>query len=525
MIRSSSCRLHRDISRTFALSHSLRKEHNKIQLKKLGSILLQGKVGKGNNDHSIQKAAPASTKATQAHAILDDYADAHSAELEESTFNLGLMSKEDIRLQELFDDGRQFGCSGSGLVLRRNAALKALPDKVDLVDTPWEEIERVYSTVRDLDDDPSMHHKFKKRLNINTGSLVAARHSRMVEMCRSGRREQKLQNQPLELAFDNLFSFNVIGFDRSFFGMPLQTGRHAFKKPSTELTQAQRKQEPSTILREMLVDAQPFDTAIPVHKKDVNFMEDDALEETLMPYDVRPKSPELLFRLEGKPYIVSGIDNHNNLDHELTELKAKIKEEIFHLQRMLSSEISRCTISLFLGLGKELKRNQFLLVSQYPFSSKFTGPTFKYEFKYFDLFPLNAWLLRTRKHHRNLYKHLFKVVLLNLSEQLDTLTRLKYKLPTDRQEFLTKTSKQIDRLVRTRLKPLVVKERAKLRAGTNAVVHKQVLNSNFLRFHWVRKVKPSARGSRRRPILLRVAHAQSILSSAHDQLSVFLTAS
>lgn len=471
--------------RAFSLSISAHKNNNKIQLKNLGSILLKGKVGQQDSESKANKHVEVVPQPKNAQTYLQDFVDVHSEDLENSSFIIGYMSKDDIKLQECLDSGRQFGGSGSGLVLRRSTAIESLPEEIDVLKTPWEEIERVYGVLKELDNDQRIHFKYKKRLSIDTKSLLAVRNKKLTDMCKFARRDQKRQLLPVELAFESIFQYNVVGFDRSFGGVPLQTGKHAF---------TDSKKGPQFPI-EFLEDSRPFDTKIPIHKKEVNFMEDDALEETLMPHDLKPNSPEEILRMEGKPIMVDNIDDYNTLPHLLKELEAKIEDEILKLQRLLSSEITRSTMSLFQTL-KELKRNEFVLVSRSPLATKYTGPTFKYALKFFDLAPFYGTLLLTRKHWKSLVKHLYKVIMLNISEQVDSLTRIKYKLPADRRAFLERTYSQVQHVIHKQLMPIFMQQRLDIPAHVNAVTYKQMEHTSFLRLYWLKKPN---RGGAKKP--------------------------
>ncbi|GEQ69062.1 hypothetical protein JCM33374_g2733 [Metschnikowia sp. JCM 33374] len=489
-------------ARNFASSTVTHKNKNKIQLKNLGSILSKGKVGQKDPEKKADKEVQVFPQATDHHTYIEDFVDSHAKELEESSFKIGYMSKDDIKFQEFLDSGRQFGGSGSGSVLRRVTEIDSLPEEIDILKTPWEEIERVYRVLKELDNDQGIHFKYKKRLAIDSKSLIAVRNKKLTDMCKFARRDQKRQMSALDSAFESIFQYNVIGFDRSFGGVPLQTGKHAFTD----------KKQGAQFPVELLEDARPFQTKVPIYKKEVNFMEDDALEETLMPHDVKPNSPEDLLSMEGKPIMVPSIDDYNTLEHLSEDLKSKIEDEILNLQRMLSSEMTRSTMSLFSGLHRELKRNDYILVSKTPLATKYTGPTFKYALKYFDLIPFYGSLLTTIKHRQSLTRHLYKVVMLNLNEQIDSLTRIKYKSPLDRETFLENTQAQVQSLVKNTLFPMILQERLSIPQHVNAVTHKQVSTSSFSRIYWLRKPKRFGgriRGSseRRQAQYLEVAQA------------------
>lgn len=439
------------------------------KFKSLGAILQQGKVGQ----------APA--KELQAvpgkQNYMEDFVDFHGKELEDSSLVLGYMSKNDIEIQHAFDQGRQFGSTALGLVMKRTVAAESLPDEIDLVETPWAEIERVYKTLAELDNDSGVHHKYKKRLLIDTTSLIAVRRRKLNDMCRMARRDERpppqLFDHSLGQALDSVYLYNVVGFDCSLSGAPLMGAKSLFKNKSTPFP------------KELLADCRPFETKVPIHKKEVNFMEDDALEETIMPQDALPNSTEEILRMEGRPIMVDSVDGYNGPEHLSAALRSQLEERITRFQRLLAAEISQSTISLFLRVGRELKRSEYVLVAKVPFASKYTGPTFKFVLKHFDLVPFYGSLLTSIKHRRALTRHLTKVVLINIREQVDSLTRIKYKLPDDRKAFLAKTLRETKALVRSVLVPMAEHEKS-LPMLYDAIVHKPTPGS-FLRLYWLRK--------------------------------------
>lgn len=468
---------HQALNRCFSTS-SKRTEKNRIQLKQLGNILLKGKVGKQGDSNPA--ASSGKTKALQKKQSrsLDEFVKLYSKELEESSLILGFMSKHDIKIQTSLDEGRQFGSHPSSVALRRHETIARLPDEIDLMKTPWEEIEKIYRALKDLDNDQGVHYKYKKRLSIDTKSLLSIRNKRMTDLCKFARRDQKTQLLALEQALESTYHFNVAGFDRSFAGAPLNGSKNGFKSEKSKTLE---------IPVELIGDLSPTSTKVRIHKKEVNFMEDDALEETLMPHDIKPNTPEDFLLLEGRPIMIENIEDYRTLDHELESLKTQIEEEIVKMQRMLSSEITRSTIPLFLGLNREIKTNLYLLVSKIPFATKYTGPTFKYALNYFDLIPYYGSLLTTTRHYRHLYRHLFKVVLINLSEQMDSLIRIKYKLSEDRSTFMKKTYNQIHQTVETKLMQLVLKKRLHVPTHYTVFLHKKLTSGSFLRIYWLKR--------------------------------------
>lgn len=475
---------------------------NKDQLRKLGSILLKGKVGeqsdkdtrKGTalNIQSKQEAPPSTADELSLDLAVKENID----ELEDSYETIAFMTKDDVLIQENLDAGGQFGAFPSKHFLDRKALIRSLPDEVDMLDTPWEEIERIYSTLNRLDEDKAVHAKYMKRFGIDEKDLMTRLRlgKNLDDMCKAGRRGEKYDvPKGLERVFKRLYPYNVVGFDRSILGVPLRNGRHSLKSNDEDKA---RKQIPEELVR----DSRPFDTKVPVHKIDVNFFEEDQLKESISPYDLKPLPPEDLLRSIGKPMLFDDIDNYKKIEHPSVELLDRIERETLTLKDSLYLEIARKMIPSNTDVvnlnAPKLRTSEYVIALKDHHATALSGPSLSYRYKYFDLVPIYGMLLTSRKHCNNLYKHLFKVILINLEEHIDVLTRIKYKLPEESQAFLGKLYAKIHRVISDKLMPMAVDCRLKFSIEYQAVIHKHITTLNFSRLYWLKAPQKLSSGGR-----------------------------
>ncbi|KAF3993426.1 hypothetical protein FT663_00449 [Candidozyma haemuli var. vulneris] len=475
---------------------------NKDQLRKLGSVLSKGKVGESTDKETRKGTAlNISTKNLPPPSTIDESAldlavKENIDELEDSYETVAFMTKDDVQIQENLDSGGQFGSFPSKHFLDRKALIRSLPDEVDMLDTPWEEIERIYSTLNRLDEDKAVHAKYMKRFGIDEKDLMTKLRlgRNLDDMCKAGRRGEKYDvPKGLERVFKRLYPYNVVGFDRSILGVPLRTGKHSLKSDDDENA---RKQIPEELVR----DVRPFDTKVPVHKIDVNFFEEDQLKESISPYDSKPLPPEDLLRNIGKPLIFDDIDNYKKIEHPSVELLDRIEREALTLKDSLYLEIARKMIPSGTDVvnlnAPKLRTNEYVVASKDHHATTLSGPTLSYRYKYFDLVPVYGMLLTNRKHCNNLYKHLFKVILINLEEHIDVLTRIKYKSPEESQAFLGKLYAKIHRVVSDKLMPMAVDSRLRISLDYQAVIHKHIASFNFSRLYWLKAPQKPPFGGR-----------------------------
>lgn len=472
--------------RQFGVSALTCKNKNKSDLKELGSFLHKGKVGDGNNPRrSTDLDLDPQTQEPPQELPLDVAVQENIDALEDNFETVAFMTKDDVAIQESFDQGSQFGSFPSLHFLDRKALIRSLPDEIDTSAMLAAEVDRIYELLRMLDEDRAVHQKYVKKFGIDPNDLITRlRMGRNLDdMCKAGRRGERYEMpKGLERVFRKLYQYNVVGFDRSLVGVPLRGGRHG-KMGSKDV--------PGAFPVEMIQDMRPFDTKVPVHKVDVNFLDDDQLKESILPYDLKPLPPEDLLRDVGKPLFIDTIDNYRKVEHGSLEVPTRVEKETLSLKDLLYLEIARKMIPTGVDVINfnmpKMKTNEYLIASRDHDATPTLGPTTSYRFKHFDLIPIYGMVLGTIKHYNNLYKHLFKVMLINLDEHVDVLTRIKYSLAEESEAFMRKLYGKIHRIISNKLMPLALKHRMKIPLRYDAVLHKRILSLNFLRIYWIRK--------------------------------------
>lgn len=466
--------------RPFSTSLPRRKDDYKKQLKNLGSVLLQGKVGDDRPLTQLELETP-----DRDDLSLDAAVKENIDELEDCFEKVAFMTKDDIAIQENLDGGRQFGGFSSEHFFDRRELIRSLPDEVDVQNTPWDEIHRVYRLLERLDRDAAVHAKYLKKFGIDDNDLITKLRMghNLRDMCSSGRRGEKYEiAKGLERVFKKLYRYNVVGFDRSLVGVPLRTGKHAMV-PGRDNEQ--------DVPAELIRDMRPFDTKVPVHKVDVNFLDEDQLKESISPFDAKPLPAEELLRDVGKPIFFDSIDNYRKVDHPSVEVLDKIEKETLQLKDALYLEMARKMAPGgpdVVGFNSpKLKTNEWVIAARNHDATTVSGPTTSYQFRQFDLVPIYGMVLATVKHYNNLYKHLVRVMLINVDDHVDVLTRIKYQLAHEADAFTRKLCGKIHRIVADRLMPVALQHRLRVPKQYHAVLHKHNLMGNFLRICWVRK--------------------------------------
>lgn len=194
------------------------------------------------------------------------------------------------------------------------------------------------------------------------------------------------------------------------------------------------------------------------------------------------------------------IDNYKKIEHPSVELLDRIERETLTLKDSLYLEIARKMIPLNTDVvnlnAPKLRTNEYVIALKDHHATALSGPSLSYRYKYFDLVPVHGMLLTSRKHCNNFYKHLFKVILINLEEHIDVLTRIKYKLPEESQAFLSKLYGKIHRVISDKLMPMAVDCRLKFSLEYQGVIHKHIKSLNFSRLYWLTVPRKESSGGR-----------------------------
>lgn len=489
--------------RQFSTSLPRLKDEYKKQLKALGSVLQQGKVGEERAPTQLE------LEPQRGNQSLDAVVKENIDDLEDSFEKVAFMTKDDIAIQENLDGGRQFGSFSSDHFFDRRELIRSLPDEVDMTETPWDEIERVYQLLERLDRDAAVHAKYLKKFGIDDNDLVTKLRMghNLRDMCSAGRRGEKYEiSKGLERVFKKLYAYNVVGFDRSLVGVPLRGGKHSIKPAKVGAENEGTSKVPPELIRDM----RPFDTKVLVRKVDVNFLDEDLLKESISPFDAKPLPAEELLREVGKPIFFSSIDNYRKVDHPSVEVLDKIEKEALQLKDALYLEMARKMVPGGAEIGfnsPKMKSNEYVIAAKNHDATTASGPTISYQFRQFDLVPIYGLVLATVKHYNGLYRHLFRMMMINVEDHVDVLTRIKYQLAHEADAFLRKLYGKIHRVVADRLMPVALQHRLRVPKQYHAILHKYNLEGNFLRICWVRKPGVGLRAER-------TNHARTVRRSA-----------
>lgn len=508
--------------REFSSTLILSRKDVKTQLAKLGKSLLSGEVTSHSDSPSITED-PDPLPRSKTLTALEECSQKYKAELEESYSTLIQMSEDDIAIQNNFSRGLQWGGHSPSHFLDRGAAYRSIPDSIDLSKSSWDEIERVYGVLQDLDHDKALFERALKLAN-SKAPIPRSRNRQekaFFESCRDLRRGV---TSKIPLTIDQItkfvFPYNVVGFDKTFLGFPLK-GIEAVSNNGEKL-----------LPQELVEDFNsPFSTEITLKKEYVNIVDYDVMKNCIEPHYSRPKDLKKVLKSIGKPIFVEDISNYDNLGPPLLPLVEAIHDEIKLLCRSLESENTikpvaekksdtdnESDVDILAMLTRAngfsmIKSGTHVLASKHQDATIQEGPTYKYLIKSFDIVPFCGMNFVTRKQYHLFYRHLFKVVLINCERQIDTLTRVKYKLPTEVDNFTRRLYGRIHRAIETKIIPVALKHRCVYSLRFDLILYKPMKDSPFLRLYWnkkpmntgVFKVRPMRKHTQKYKIL-EIAH-------------------
>lgn len=476
--------------RPFSSMLILRKDEDKSNqaLKNLGLSLQKGNLK--------QEEEPASTT-----ELINLAVDPESDRIQQAYETIAYMTTDDITIQKGLDQGSQFNTFPSEHYLDRKQIIRNLPDEIDVFETPMAEIKHVYEQLARLDDDRLVQLKYFKRYLKNYDDPVIQLLQRFNKINDKFKllRRREVDNLALApnafLYKENLCNvpYNVLGFDRSITGLPLRSGKH----------QLDDKPYP----QEFIEDLQMFRTKIPLHKRDLNFIEIEEHSATVDPnklgrgsskYELHKFVNSIFEELEfpKNALYVNNIENYHNLEVVSTFLINEIDYEILQFKKTLQKEIEMFMASngskLLVFGHQDLKPNQFKLVDNNRTKEKRIQNFGKLSslavvtyFKNFNMIPPFALLLDSRRQYRKLRKHLFKVFLINLEDQIDTLFRIKYYNQPKMRRFMASVKTKIGALIDAKLMPICHDKRLKKLRGVDALIHKPNKDLAFKRLYWL----------------------------------------
>lgn len=482
--------------RYLSYSKILLKDDMKNKFGKLGKALLKGDVK--SSEGSLTKTATETTSNDKPLTPLEECSEKYRVELEESYSSLIQMSEDDIAIQDNFNKGIQWGGHSPTHFLDRTAAYRSIPEKSDILTTPWAEFKRIYGVLDQLDNDKAL---FERALKLANNKVPLPRNRARQEKvfydsCRDLRRGEPAKPSLLiDQITKTVYPYNVVGFDKTISGFPL-SGMKAVTATGDKLL-------PQEFVEDQ--NSRPFDTVIPFKKEYVNIVDYEVMKNCIEPHYSKPRDLKKVLKAIGKPIFVDDISNYENLGPQLLPLVEAVHTEIKHLCRSLESENidtqdTESKVSNDNDLGMDIfsvltrsdefsliKSGEFVLASKHQDATIQEGPTFKYLIRAFDLIPFFGMNLVTRKQYHLFYRHLFKIFMINSERQIDTLTRTKYKLPTEVKDFTRKLYGRIHNKIKNKIMPVALKHRCVYSLKFDIVLYKPMKTSSFLRFYWNRK--------------------------------------
>lgn len=384
------------------------------------------------------------------------------------------MSTNDLTIQKNFDDGRQFFSYQSEHYLDRKAIIRELPEEIDILNPKdMERLDGIYLDLDKLDHDKSVqlkHLRSNKKYDDQVTNLIQEFNgiSKKFRLLRRNELDMFHLGKDFRLFNANLSNlpYNVVGFDKSISGFPLRSG-------SSAMLEAQFPQE-------FVEDLQMFKTVIPIHKRDLDIVENDVSTCNVDPRKVQwfkdqqakiagtkgdamdkiNQMYDAIFESPKNTITVDSIDAYNSLTLN-KDIVIRIENEILIMRKSLQNEVETCvktpvSSNILLYRNQSIQNNQYRLCET---SSK-TSPEsdsliiVNYHLKEFNLIPNYAHILNTVRQRKNLRNHLYKLFLLNIEEEIDTLIRIKYFKSYDMNKFMKKLVKNIGHVIKFKLTKL-----------------------------------------------------------------------
>lgn len=410
--------------------------------------------------------------------------------LQQSYESVAYMSADDISIQSGFDEKGPFSSFPSAHFVDRRAIIRNLPDEIDAFSALNSELKNIYGQLQSLDSDRAVQLKYYKRYLKNYSDPVARllqQFNKIDEKFKRLRRyeDDKLLLDPGAFYYNmNLCNvpYNVIGFDRSVSGMPLQLAKNRPKKAF-----------PQEFVQDLVLQG----PRIRLHKRDLNFKDEST--HTVDPAILhRHRSDDLARHLETvrekmklprNLLVVPDVGRYRVLDIGLLYLANETEIRILALKRQLQDEIVDHMVNggprELISRPLNLLNNHFLLCEDVVRSDRFNLSLvfFKYAVKPFNLIPIYGLFLSTRRQERYLHNHLVKIALLNVEEQVDRLCCIKHRTAPEMRRFMADVRSRINKIVRGLLK-IALEDRLPKSEALDALIHTANEKSPFKRLYW-----------------------------------------
>lgn len=448
--------------RHFSQSHRAFKGSKKDALRSLGATLHKGKV--------------------------QSEKEPETSEIQKAYDSVSHMTTEDVQIQANLDQGKQFQSFPSEHFLDRKRILRGIPDEIDIFNTSDDEIRRIYDNLDKLDKDKSVQFKYYKRYlkqYSDPFSHIIQEFNGIDSKFRMLRRREvdSLMLSPGLFIFrDNLLShpYNVVGFDRSILGLPLRTGKQLVQKCYPQ---------------EFIEDLQMFRKKIPVHKRDLDFIEAEEAVSNVDPSrlaqrgesDIDAVLNDINHRITAtrSTFAVHAIDDYQPIP--ITQsLQSRIVSEILAMKLQLQQEIETAMTAggprLLLFSQDDIRTSFFKLCQSTSYRpTEASGiVVVKYLVRDLSILPPFFFTMNSVRQKGRLQRHLMKLFFLNLEDQIDTLMRIKYDTNSDMARFMKKLSNKVRKVVNSGLADIATKKDLPV----DAVVYRPILNRPFKRILW-----------------------------------------
>lgn len=447
----------------------LKDEKSKQLLKSLGLNLQKGKINE--EDTPVLEEWNSSNEQKN---IMNQYYD-----------TISHMTTEDLQIQMNLDEGRQLFLHPSEHFLNRKELLRSLPDQIDIFDQNID-INEIYGKLSQLDNDQTVHMKYFKRYlpNYHDPTVLLIQQFNGIDKKFKLLRRKEIDNLSLSpgsyLYHENLFNlpYNVVGFDRSITGLPL------------------RKNQEKLYPQEFVEDLQMFRTKIPIHKRDLDFIEYDENSKNIDPASLDDNNNSLNsfinnlnLSIPEQSILIDSVANYQTIDLN-RNIVFKLEKEILSLKKSLQSEIeflmhkNGTFRSVLLFSNSDLKFNNWNLYEELKETPHENFFVINYKFKEFNPLPNYSLILNLPRQKSLLKKHLTKLFIMNIQDQMDLLIKLKYYRQRDGEKFIKKTLNSISNIITVKFmnlfKPLVLDK------DYDALIYAPYKNSLFKRIYWLK---------------------------------------
>lgn len=456
-----------------------------------------------------------------------------------------VMNKQQFLFQMGLDGDKPFMSFHNPHFIDSKKILRNIPDQIDVLDPKdMDRVQEIYHQLQQLDSNPAMHEKFLKRYFydyendlMKLGQNMRGINSKFKMLRRNESEKFNPESVIHEYVNDKMkHPYNVVGFDRSFIGMPLR----------------KNLENEAVLPREFIQDLPAFDSKITLKKFDLNFMEKDG-STNVDPTFVTPLKE--LFDYENKNYSGGGIysspssspaklaqrathayltsklglpryniqiqntEDYNRLKLNNHQITNRIEQEIRVMKKSLLEEIRTTVESSNAHLMSSDTHNDYIKSNQYilcAIKEELQGTV--YIWKSFSILPVYFMLPLTKRRERHLVNHLFKLFLINLEEKIDILFKIKYDRARDTQKFMKNVIKNIGHTIKFRLWRYFKTTKNSLNASSaaatisssiqlpllktnfknkQAVIYSPFKKSPFKRIYWILRPHASRRNLRK----------------------------